>query len=321
MPDQNLRIGWIGFHQEGIPALLGLKQAGIRLEAIITLDSNELAKRSAAVSYADVLADWDTPVYRVRSINDNSSIELLQSLNLDLLFVIGWSQILGSAALSASRLGAIGAHASMLPHNRGSAPINWALIHGESSSGNSLIWLTEEVDEGGIIDQTEFPITPYDTCETLYEKVALSNHLMIQTLLPKLFAGERPNCKQPKTDQPVLPRRRPSDGLLNWNQPANEIYNFVRALTRPYPGAFSFLDGVCWKIQSCVLLPDVVRPNSAPGTILGSARSPVEDACGLFVSGGTGSVIILEIESSDGAVLKGRSLSDQPWTGKVWTNE
>jgi methionyl-tRNA formyltransferase len=184
-----------------------------------------------------------------------------------------------------------------------------------------LIWLTEKVDEGGIIDQTEFPITPYDTCQTLYDKVALSNHSMIQRLLPKLFAGERPNRSQTKTDQPVLSRRRPSDGLLNWNQSANQIYNFVRALTRPYPGAFSFLDGACWKIQSCVLLPDVVGSNAAPGTVLGSARSPVAEACGLLVACGTGSVIILEIESSDGAVLKGRSLSDQPWTGKVWTDE
>ena len=320
-PEQNLKIGWIGFHQEGIPALRGLLESGVELEAVITLEQSALVKRSAAVGYADVLAPYGVALHEVSNINDASSISLLQSLDLDLLLVIGWSQILHKAVLAAARLGVIGAHASLLPHNRGSAPINWALIRGETTAGNTLIWLTEGVDEGSIVDQMEFSVTQYDTCETLYEKVAQTNHRMIERILPQLFSGRKPGRSQPHTHEPILPRRRPADGLLNWNQPAQKVYDFVRALTRPYPGAFSFLDGQRWIIQSCALLPDIGIGSESAGMILGPVVSPIAAACGLAVAGSDGTIMILELENSDGQILSGTALSDTKWTGKVWTNE
>ena len=146
MPVQNLRIGWLGFHQEGIPALRGLKESGIHLEAVITLDEAGVAQRSAIADYAGVVDGWDIPLHLIRNINDAASLGLLHSLRLDLLFVIGWSQILKRDALAAAKIGVVGAHASLLPHNRGSAPINWSLIRGEAVTGNTLIWLTEDVD-------------------------------------------------------------------------------------------------------------------------------------------------------------------------------
>jgi len=335
MLHQNLRIAWVGFHQEGIPALRGLKKNGIRLEAVVTLQNDLLSKRSGAASFAAVLEGWDVPLHAVHNINEPAAVELLRSLDLDLLLVIGWSQILSREALSTARLGVIGAHASLLPENRGSAPINWALIHGQKKTGNTLIWLTEEVDTGQMIDQVEIPIMPYDTCETLYGKVADSNHIMIERLLPRLFAGEKPGWPQPLNDQPLLARRRPSDGLINWNQSAGDLYNFVRALTRPYPGAFSFLDGRRWTIQACQLLPDAGRADLLqadsqhtrflPGQISGLAFSPVPEACGVVMQCGRGQIVLLELEDSDGTVLSGPALTEHAlknnWTGKVWADE
>jgi len=331
-PNQTLRIGWVGFHQEGIPALAWLRQAEIRLEAIFTLDEPSLAKRSARGSYEEIVEGWDVPLHKVASINDPSTVQTLKGLNLDLLFVIGWSQILHGEALAAASIGVIGAHASLLPHNRGSAPINWAVIRNENVTGNSLIWLTEEVDEGRIIDQIAFPITPFDTCATLYDKVADSNRVMIERALPKLLAGEIPGTVQSATDEPILPRRRPADGLINWSATGEGIYNFVRALTRPYPGAFSFLDGVRWTIQSSALLPGgltAARSDFSAGTIVGPCFSPISDACGIVVQCGEGQILLLELERSDGYVLRGPELSlratDTPehsgWTGRIWSNE
>ena len=317
----SLRIAWIGFHQEGIPALQGLRDVGFPLVAVITLDEPAAAKRCATAAYSDVLNGWDVPLHRVRNINDEQTIQLLSEMNLDLLLVIGWSQILSSAAMATARIGAIGAHASLLPHNRGSAPINWAIIRGEKTTGNTLIWLADNVDEGHIIDQFEFPISAYDTCETLYQKVAESNHVMIQRVLPKLLAGERLGRPQPHSDEPLLPRRRPADGLLDWHQSAVSVYNFIRALTRPYPGAFSFLDGRRWMIQSAAMLPTVSGEGRVPGTVIGSVVSPVAEACGQLVACGSGCVIVLEIEADDGTILKGTDLSDCDWTGKIWTHE
>jgi methionyl-tRNA formyltransferase len=320
-PTTSLRIAWIGFHQEGIPALQGLRDAGVPLVAVITLDEPAAAKRCATAEYSDVLNGWNVPLHRVRNINDDETIQLLSDMNLDLLLVIGWSQILIAAALATARMGAIGAHASLLPHNRGSAPINWAIIRGEKTAGNTLIWLADNVDEGHIIDQIEFPISPYDTCETLYQKVAESNHVMIQRVLPKLLAGGRPGRPQPPSEQPLLPRRRPADGLLDWHQSAVNVYNFIRALTRPYPGAFSFLDERRWTIQSAALLPAVALEHQVPGTVIGPVVSPIVEACGLVVACGSGSVLVLELEADDGTILKGTDLSDCDWTGKVWAHE
>jgi methionyl-tRNA formyltransferase len=320
MSEQNIRIGWVGFHVEGVPALRGLLESGVRLEGVITLDEKSLAKRSATVDYPALLASYDAPLHTVKNINDPESVALLRSMNLDLLIVIGWSQILKPEALQTAKLGVIGAHASPLPHNRGSAPVNWTLIKGEELGGNTLMWLSEGVDEGNMVDQMTFPVTPYDTCATLYDKVAETNRQMILRLLPKLYAGEKPSTPQEHTDEEILPRRRPTDGLLDWSQPAQKVYDFVRALTRPYPGAFSFMEGKKWLIQSCALLPAHNWGSGEPGTVVGVVCSPVAGACGQVVLCGEGAVLILDIEDEEGEVLTGYALSDLKWTGKVWNN-
>jgi methionyl-tRNA formyltransferase len=320
MASLDLRLGWVGFHQEGLPAIGSLLRSGVRFETIVTLDEGSLEKRSAGVDYSELAAAHGLPLQRVRNINDPAVVQSLSELKLDVLFVIGWSQLLHPPALATARLGVIGAHASLLPHNRGSAPINWALINGETSAGNTLMWLTEGVDEGRIIDQMSFPVTPYDTCATLYDQVAETNRIMIERTLPKLVADDCPGIMQPHSDEPILPRRRPDDGRIDWSLSSHKVYNFVRALTRPYPGAFSHLEGTRWTIQTCALLPGD-HSCADPGTVTGSVFSPVSDACGQLVACGTGAIVVLELESQDGATLKGSALSDCQWTGKVWTNE
>jgi methionyl-tRNA formyltransferase len=222
-----------------------------------------------------------------------------------------------------ARLGLIGAHASFLPHNRGSAPINWAIIRGEQETGNTLMWLAEGVDEGDIIAQRAFPITPYDTCATLYARVAATNREMLLEVLPQLMAGERPGRPQERGDEPILPRRRPADGRITWDSPAETVYDFVRALARPYPGAFSSLDGKRWWIWEAALLPDGAAVSGAPGEVLGPVISPAPSACGQLVACGSGggAVIVLEVEDAAGMRLRGQALSQQQWTGKRFGDE
>jgi methionyl-tRNA formyltransferase len=316
-----MRIGWVGFHLEGVPALRGVLERGFPVEAAITLKPELAARRSGAADYAPVCSKYGVPLYRVANINDDEALRLLGDLSLDLVFVIGWTQIVRPAALRLARVGMIGAHASLLPHNRGRAPINWALIRGEKQTGNSLMWLAEGVDAGDVIDQMAFPVTPYDTCASLYEKVAETNRRMILRSLPKLLAGERPGRPQPHDGTPVLPGRRPEDGLVDWSRPAAEVYDFLRALTRPYPGAFSWLDGKRWRLWQGSLWPDACSMNARPGQVIGPVYSPVAGACGQVVACGQGAVALLEIEGDDGQTLGGPALSDQPWKGKVWTHE
>jgi methionyl-tRNA formyltransferase len=301
-----------------VAALEALVAAGAAPVAVFTLRPDLAANRSGAADYSAVCNRLGLPLHYVANINDEETVASLHALEPDVLFVIGWSQVLRAPALGCARVGIVGAHASLLPHGRGGAPINWALIRGAQETGNSLIWLSEELDAGDVIDQTTIPITAYDTCETLYERVAQSNRDMILRMLPRLIAGERPGAPQRRNGTPMLPRRRPADGLIDWTCPNNRVYDFVRALTRPYPGAFSWIDGRRWIVWQTSHLPASVRSAACPGEVIGPVVSPIAAACGQAVACGHGPVVLLELEDEDGRIWQGARLADLKWTGKVW---
>lgn len=312
-----MRIGWIGLHREGLPALRALLERGVPVEAAISLRAAAAARWCGRTDYRPLCRRFGLRLYEVDSINDITTIELLRHLDLDVAFVIGWSQLLGPDVLRLARLGMIGAHASLLPVDRGRAPINWALIRGATCTGNTLFWLTDRADTGDIIDQIPIPITPYDTCESLYRRVAATNRDMILRALPSLLAGERPGRPQLGPVTPALPARRPEDGRVDWTRSSHDVYNFVRALTRPYPGAFSGHVGERITIWQCALLPTPVDPGVRPGQVLGPVVSPSEYACGQLVACGAGAVALMEIERAGGTVVRGHALSDLAWTGHV----
>ena len=304
-----LRIGWMSHHVEGIKPLKAVLAAGFPIEAIVTLQDDLMAKKSGAADFAGIAAENDVPLHHVRNANDPASVELLNGLNLDVLFVIGWSQILHMPALRSAKLGCFGAHASLLPANRGSAPINWALIKGQTQTGNTLMRLSEGVDAGDIVGQKPIPISPFDNVATLYDRVAETNCEMILELLEELAKGQ-PLKEQPQSHDGslLLPRRRPEHGLLDWAQPAREVYDFIRALTRPYPGAFSTADGEFTMIWRSALLP-VTGRLADPGTVIGPMISDSLDTCGLVVACSEGAVVLLEIEDAKGNVRSGSTLA------------
>ncbi len=315
-----MRIGWIGLHSEGIAACDAVLAAGWRLEVIITHDERIARKRSGEASdaYHRIASSHGVRLVQVSDINAPSSLEMLRSLELDVVFVIGWNQILKDDVLGCASIGMIGTHASLLPHNRGSAPINWTIIRGEKSTGNTLIWLASGVDAGDIIDQSAFPISPYDTCNTLYETVADTNRDMILRVLPLLAEGQRPGRVQRHGDEALLMRRRPTDGAVDWSRPAAETYDFIRALTMPYPGAFSSIDHQQVLLWECSLLP-INTAIGDPGSVVGPVYSPREAACGQLIACGTGGVVLLSVEFG-GRQIRGRALSSQEWLGKVFSN-
>jgi methionyl-tRNA formyltransferase len=304
-----------------LAALQALLAAGAPIAAVLTLKPELAAKRSGGVDYAPVCAEYGVPLHYIAGINEPEAMEILSALAPDVIFVIGWHQIVRPPVMALARVGLIGAHASFLPHNRGSAPINWTIIRGERESGNSLMWLAEGVDEGDIIAQRAFPITPYDTCATLYAQVAASNREMLLDVLPQLMAGERPGRPQERGDEPILRRRRPADGRITWDSAAAMVYDFVRALTRPYPGAFSSLDGKQWWVWEAAVLPEGAAVTGAAGEVLGPVISPAQSACGQLVACGSGALILLEVEDAAGTRLRGQALSEQPWTGKRFGQE
>lgn len=318
--NKEIRIAWVGCHEEGLIAFRQTLEANKNVVGFVTLQQSSFEKRSAGSrEYGAYCQRYNIPYYEVETIKNDAAYEIIASLKPDLLVVLGWSEILPGRLLDIPTIGTIGTHAALLPHNRGSAPINWALIHGETVTGNTMMWLSKEVDAGDIIDQMAFPITLHDTCKTLYDQVAVTNAAMLLKLLDNLEKGVKPRMDLAnETEEELLPRRRPKDGLVNWNQSGKAVYDFIRALTKPYPGAFTYLDGKKLLIWSAVWLPVPVA--AEPGTICSCAYGFGENDSGLIVATADGAVLITEISDESGQEYRGRELINLNLQG-VFENE
>ncbi|MCH2136143.1 MAG: hypothetical protein MK101_06120 [Phycisphaerales bacterium] len=221
----------------------------------MTLSEAALACRSGGWDPANVPG---LPVHRTQDINSDQSLQWLQSLRLDALVVLGWSQILGATALSVAPW-AVGAHASPLPRGRGGSPVNWAIINRETRWGNTLMRLSSRLDGGDVIGQSLFPLGDQDTVASVYERVESSNLELVQCWLADLEAGRVDTRPQEPSAEPPFRRRCPDDGKIDWNCEAGQIDALIRATTRPYPGAWSTLRGTrlsVWSSQVCSMEAD-----------------------------------------------------------------
>lgn len=313
----SMKIVWIGCHSEGVDAFKSILESGWKIDRFITLDDDSFQKRSSGTrEYVELCREFHIPVKLISTIKNEDAYNKIAEAKPDLLIVLGWSEILPERLLDVPTIGTVGAHASMLPHNRGSAPVNWALIKGEKTGGNSLMWLDKEVDRGEIIDQMSFDIDVYDTCKTLYDKVAGTNKIMLLRLIDRLSRNQNTVIsKKNVSDEPLLPRRRPKDGLICWDKSGMEIYNFIRALTKPYPGAFSYIEGRKMLIWSASVLPDT-EEKGVPGEIIGNVYSPVPAACGIMVQCGKGRIILHELEDEQGRTYTGKGIAEMNITGR-----
>lgn len=247
-------IVFAGVHMEARQPFRYLLEAGENVVGLVTLTEEAKQGLSGAVDLVPIAEAAAVPVLRVRSINSADTVAWVRALEPDLVIVIGWTQLLRDEMLRVPKIACLGFHASLLPKYRGRAPINWALIHGEEETGNTLMVLEPGADEGDIVAQRRIPITFEDDCRTLYEKVAETEADMLAEVLPLIRQGKLPRRKQDSSQATVMPKRRPEDGLIDWSRPARQVYDWVRALTHPYPGAFCHLEGRriwIWKTGLC----------------------------------------------------------------------
>lgn len=240
---ETCRIVFVGCVAEGKACLQEILDAGGNVVAILTFTDDLFEKTSGAVRFDDIAEAHGIPLYKVKNTNTPEAVELIRSLRPDAMFVIGWTRLVSAEVLNIPRYGCFGMHASLLPKYRGRAPVNWALIKNEQETGNTMMLLDEGVDTGDIVAQKRLAIKLSDTCETLYEKVAAAGKDMLREFIPKLQSGAFTRTPQTDRDALTLPKRRPEDGLIDWGKSSLALFNWVRALTHPYPGAFTYLRG------------------------------------------------------------------------------
>ena len=261
------RVIFVGAVHEAVPALGVLLDSEAEIAEVVTLPAERAGSTSG-------FADLETParahgiqVRRCADINSADSVRHVRELRPDLMVVTGWTRLLSTELLGVPARGVVGFHASLLPRYRGRAPVNWAILRGETRTGNTMMYLDAGTDTGDIIDQQVVPIAPDDTCATVYAKVGEAGAAMLGRHLRALLEGTAPRRPQGPADGPPLPKRTPGMGITDWNRPARTVHDWIRALTWPYPGAFGFLAGR--KIMLWTSALDGTGAGGVPGEVLG----------------------------------------------------
>ena len=165
------------------------------------------------------------------------------ALKPDFVFSFYYRYMLDKAWLGVPRLGALNIHGSLLPKYRGRAPVHWAIIHGETTTGASLHYMVEKPDAGAMVDQEAVPILENDTALDVSMKVAAAAVEVLRRSLPRLIAGTAPSLPLDLKAGSYFGRRRPEDGRIDWRCDARAIHNLVRAVAPPFPGAFTEVNG------------------------------------------------------------------------------
>lgn len=283
------RVVVIGAVHEALPVLEAVIGSDlVTLAGVLTLTRRGTRSVSGAVDLQSAAVRAGAEVLRDDDPNSARALAWVGMLEPDLLVVVGWSQLIGSTLLAMARCGCVGFHASLLPRDRGHAPVNWAILRGESRTGNTMMLLDRHADTGDIVAQTVIPIGPDDTCATVYAEVGRSGARMLLEHLPALLDGSVRRTPQTCDGGEMLPRRVPDMGITDWTRSRREVHDWVRALTKPYPGAFTLLGGrrvMVWETR----LESEPGPWGGPGEILRADRD------GIQVGVGDGSILVTRV--------------------------
>lgn len=232
------RILFFGYSEVGHDCLELLLSRGDNVVALITHEDNPnekiwfktpaLAARARGV-----------PVHTPEKVNTPEWVERIAQMHPDLILSVYYRNMISTRILGLAPLGAFNMHGSLLPKYRGRAPINWAVLHGEPRIGMTLHRMVREPDAGNIVDQEGVDIGPRDTAEQAFRKVLPCARLVLGRQIGALLSGTARETAQDESQATYFGGRKPEDGRIDWTRPTRQIFNLIRAVTDPYPGAFS----------------------------------------------------------------------------------
>jgi methionyl-tRNA formyltransferase len=179
------------------------------------------------------------PVYTPERVGTPEWMERIAAMRPDLILSVYYRNMIGMKVLGMAPLGAFNMHGSLLPAYRGRAPINWAVLHGENRIGMTLHRMVKEPDAGDIVDQEGVEIGPRDTAEQAFRKVLPCARRVLARQIDALLSGTAVATPQDASKATYFTGRKPEDGRIDWSRPSAAIFNLVRAVTEPYPGAFA----------------------------------------------------------------------------------
>ncbi|MEI6420678.1 MAG: bifunctional UDP-4-amino-4-deoxy-L-arabinose formyltransferase/UDP-glucuronic acid oxidase ArnA [Lentisphaerota bacterium] len=294
-----MRTVVFAYNNIGCTGIEALVKNGFDVAAVFT-HGDDPGEKIWFRSAAETASKYEIPVYAPSDVNSPVWVKKIRELKPDIIFSFYYRDMIKPAVLEIPPKGCFNLHGSLLPAYRGRCPINWVLVNGESETGVTLHQMTPKPDDGDIVAQEKIHISPDDTAMTLHLKADAAAAKMLEKILPKLKTGKIGGVPQDNSKASYFGGRKAKDGQIDWNSTSTQIRNLVRAVTRPFPGAFTFIGGKKYILWAVTELPASTE-NVSPGQVISS--SP------LVISCGKGAVRVDFAETEGGLYMRGEQLS------------
>ncbi len=287
-----MKVLFLGTSEFALPSLKNLLGSSHEVLAVVTQPDRPKGRGQKLFPSAikSLALAKNLPIFQPEKIRDPVSLEVLQSCRPELIVVVAYGQILSSSVLSIPPRGCVNVHGSLLPQYRGAAPITWAILNGETRTGVTTMFLDAGMDTGPILLTAETPIEQEDTTGTLHDRLSRMGADLLRQTLDGLEKGQIIPRSQDHSQSTYAPKIDKEAGRINWDHPARELFNFLRAFD-PWPGAFTFWKGRMLKLFRPRFPEEMEKDvREAPGTI---TRVGVEE---LYIATSRGDLSVRELQ-------------------------
>jgi methionyl-tRNA formyltransferase len=243
------------YHNVGVRCLQVLLARGVDVALVVTHEDNP-AENIWFGSVKSVAEDHGIDVITPADPTAPQLHEAIERIAPDFIFSFYYRHMLPVGLLALAPRGAYNVHGSLLPKYRGRVPTNWAVLNGETETGATLHEMAAKPDAGAILGQTPVPILPDDTAAQVFDKTTVAAEQTLWRVLPALLAGEAPHLPNDLSKGSYFGGRKPEDGRIDWSMTAQQVYNLIRAVAPPYPGAFTDIGQDRFSIARARLVPE-----------------------------------------------------------------
>jgi methionyl-tRNA formyltransferase len=249
------------YHDVGVRCLSVMLSHGVHVPLVVT-HHDDPGENVWFESVEKLARANDLEVATPENPNTPEFIARLNDIAPDFLFSFYYRNMLSPGVLATAMRGAFNMHGSLLPKFRGRAPVNWAVLRGEDTTGATLHEMVEKPDAGRIVDQMAVPILPDDRAIDVFRKVTVAAELVLDRALPGVLDGMAPLHVQDLSQGGYFRGRKSDDGRIDWTKGAKEIHDLVRAVAPPYPGAFTLLGGKRLRLLGTRLMQGRTAPRA-----------------------------------------------------------
>ncbi len=237
-----MKIVVLGYHNTGYLCLRELIKKNENVVGVFTHHDN-IKENIWFHSVGKLAEEYNIPCFYTDNINHTKWTSHIKNMSPDIIFSFYFRQLINKEILDIPPMGSINLHGSYLPKYRGRCPINWVIINGETKTGVTLHYMTIKPDTGDIIAQKKIPVDIRDTAYTLFKKMETTAISLFIETFPSIKKGTNQRIKQDNSQASYFGGRKLEDGLIDWKSSNMKIYNLIRGVTHPYPGAFTYYEG------------------------------------------------------------------------------